>query len=95
MASNKVIHASWDGGAISEHPFLVAVLGIQKSIKTRCGKRVSMSLINNADITCGACLDEISRQAQALERIEQYTHVVKTQGIDAANQLAATWEVSK
>ncbi len=86
-------HASWDGGAVSENPFFLATIGPQKTIKTRCNKRVSMRVIDNHDITCTACLDDINRQEKAYEQIEQYSHVLETQGLEAANALAATWEV--
>ncbi len=83
-------HASWDGGAISEHP-VFSTLAPQKTIKTRCGKRVPMAHINNHDIQCANCLDELSREARALEQIRQYTEVLLAHGLDAANALAATW----
>jgi len=85
-------HASWDGGAISEHPLFLATLGPQKTIKTRCSKRVSMRHIDNTDITCAECLDDINRQARGQERLAQYHHVLETRGLDAANALAATWD---
>ncbi len=83
-------HASWDGGAISEHPIFQA-LAPQKTVKTQCGKRVSMSAVDNHDISCCTCLDEINREARALEQIRYYTHILETRGLDAANAIAATW----
>lgn len=85
-------HASWDGGSISENPLFLATIGPQKTIKTRCNKRVGMVAIDNHNITCATCLDDINRQDQAMERLVQYDRVVKTQGREAANALAATWE---
>ncbi len=87
-----ITHASWDGGAISEHPLFVAIGG-QKTIKTRCNKRVSMAHIDNHGTQCAACLNEIRREARAFEQIKQYSEILEAQGLDAANALAATWEV--
>ena len=75
-SSTEQKHASWDGGEISEHPLFVALAPHpQKTIKTRCGKRVRMSSINNHDIGCANCLDSINQETQALEVLRRYAEV--------------------
>jgi hypothetical protein len=78
-------HASWDGGAIT------ALFPNKHTTKTRCGKRVSVSRIDDHDIQCGACLDAINRETRALDQLRQYHEVLVSDGLDAANALALTW----
>lgn len=87
MAHNRdsMKHAAWDGGAISENPFFLATVGQQKTIKTRCGKRVSMKHVDNDTPTCAECLADIERERVGLIEIEQYAQDVQTGGLEYAN----------
>jgi hypothetical protein len=67
-----VNHMPWDNGSISE--VIRQVTGLQtvnKTTKTRCGKRVKISAANhNAPITCEACANDINKEAEFIAAVK-------------------------
>jgi len=57
-------HMPWDNGTIDAAMKQVLGIGsVNKTTKTRCGKRVSISQANyNQPITCSACLVDIETE---------------------------------
>jgi hypothetical protein len=62
---NNLIHAAWDELAISD--MFSPILGPQKSIKTRCNKRVAFGRVAHNGVTCPDCLADRSFVFRAVD----------------------------
>ncbi len=67
----NLTHAAWDDGAITDMFKGTGGFMEQKTVKTRCGKRVATKHVDNAAVTCPACVAEIRREAAAHEQLKE------------------------
>lgn len=64
------MHKAWDSGVIALAFQEVGLPVSQKTTKTKCGKRVVMSRIDNNAVTCPDCVAEVKREADAFETMK-------------------------
>lgn len=88
-------HVAWDKGACRDaftdvfgSAFVNDVLK-QKTSKTLCGKRVSMSAIDNQTTDCPNCLAELKREQEGLAVLREIDESIRAGKGIPAKYLAA------
>jgi hypothetical protein len=85
-------HQAWDDGAILAGmagklgPGIYHVVN-QKSMKTLCGKRVTMDHIANGQADCPDCLAAIEKRERGQAMLLEYERICNERGFKAANAI--------
>ncbi len=82
----SVVCCPWEDGAITS--MFAGLVPEQKTIKTRCGRRVPFKSTNADKPTCPRCLAHIERQRLGLKMLEAYAADAINYGYDEANARA-------
>lgn len=82
----SVVCCPWEDGAISS--IFAGLVPEQKTIKTRCGRRVPFKHTSADRPNCPRCLAHIERQKIGLKMIEAYAADTLKYGLDEANARA-------
>ena len=82
----SVVCCPWEDGAITG--IFAGWVPEQKTIKTRCGRRLPFRATSAEHVTCPRCLAHIEREKAGRVMIERYAADALKYGVDEANRRA-------